>query len=308
MNKNCDDLNPFSGALFDVEHALNIYATSYSTFAAEALYNEQFLKTISQADRAFHIYLIGFSPKIEIDNPRFENSSLTLTVSCIGKKSELIFDIPQEFKFIQTKDQCYLEDQDGQPRWPNQEHIIQKLSDAVDGLPFHVKYIGQSYGEDGSRDALDRLLKHETLQKIAIKGIPDDQVLQVILLELLPANRVLTAFLPNAENRDDDETRRQNGVDKLFDTTEAERISLYEASLIRYFSPEFNKEFKNSFPSTHLKILQDCYKKDFLAVTAEINFDNFPFRLFSEKVPKSYYHIITHDLQNQENRRMFFVM
>jgi len=40
-------------------------------------------------------------------------------------------------------------------------------------IGFEVKYIGQAYGDAGSRNALDRLLKHETLQKIALNGAPN---------------------------------------------------------------------------------------------------------------------------------------
>ena len=81
---------------------------------------------------------------------------------------------------------------------------------------------------------------------------------------------MVTVFNHHAKNKDEDSSRIRSGIDKLYGTTEQERIALYEAALIRYFSPPFNKEFKNSFPSTNLKILQDCYEKDFAAVIAEI--------------------------------------
>jgi hypothetical protein len=113
---------------------------------------------------------------------------------------------------------------------------------------------------------------------------------------------------PYARNKDDDGTRIRSGLDKLFNTTEAERISLYEAALIRYFYPEFNKEFKDSFPSTNLKILQDCYKKDFSAVIAEICIDQLPFLLFSSEVKPSLYHIAKHDLHDDKSRRAFFAL
>ena len=131
-------------------------------------------------------------------------------------------------------------------------------------------------------------------------------MLQIILLELNMGNRVTFAFLPNAEHQDEDGSRQKMGIEKLFNTTEAERVSLFEAALIRYFAPEFNKEFKDSFPSTNLKILQDCYDKDFLAITAEICFDEFPYILYSEAVPKKNYHIITYDLHEDEQRKVFF--
>lgn len=38
---------------------------------------------------------------------------------------------------------------------------------------FDIQYIGQAYGKSGSRNALDRLRKHETVQKIALQGVPE---------------------------------------------------------------------------------------------------------------------------------------
>ncbi|MFN7073900.1 hypothetical protein ACK4QV_20235, partial [Proteus mirabilis] len=90
--------------------------------------------------------------------------------------------------------------------------------------------------------------------------------LSLLLLEVKPNTSIITAFTPNAQVKDTESVRIKAGLDKLFNTSEAERISLYEAALIRYFSPEYNKEFKDSFPSTNLKILQDCYNKDISAV------------------------------------------
>ena len=283
-----------------------MYATSYITFAATLLYETTFIKKIRATSRSFHIYLIGFTPKIEPEMPKIENGSLFMDVSYMGKKVDLRFGVPAGFKVIQAEEDWHIEDKDGQHWCIDPFKIINEIGRAVEGVPFLVKYIGQAYGEDGSRDAIDRLLKHETLQKIAVKGVPDGYVLQVILLELQTDNQVITAFLPNAKHRDDDGARRKMGLDKLFGTSELERVSLYEASLIRYFSPELNKEFKNSFPSTNLKILQGCYSKDILAVTAEICLDEFPFQLYSDTVSKSHNHIIIHDLQNDGERNIFF--
>lgn len=96
------------------------------------------------------------------------------------------------------------------------------------------------------------------------------------------------------------------GLDKLFETTEAERTSLFEASMIRYFKPEFNTIFKDSFPSTNLKTLADCYDKDIATVVAEICIDELPFRLFSDAVAAAPYHIARHDLHKDEDRQVFF--
>jgi hypothetical protein len=117
---------------------------------------------------------------------------------------------------------------------------------------------------------------------------------------------MFTLFNPRAKDKEHGAERISNGLDKLFNTNEAERITLYEASLIRYFQPKYNKEFKDSFPSTNMKVLTDCYGKDFSALIAEICIDELPFKMFTETVPAKQYHKAKHDLHNDEARKVFF--
>jgi hypothetical protein len=169
-----------------------------------------------------------------------------------------------------------------------------------------VLYIGQAYGGDGSRNALDRLKKHETLQKIAVKGIPEDYVLTILMLAIEPSSQLITMINPWAKDQSHGLERMKKGL--LFDTNEAERTTLYEAALIRYFQPPFNKEFKNSFPSTNMKVLAECYNKDFSALVAEICIDELPFKLFSAAAQRTGtgYHHAKHNLHTDESRRVFF--
>lgn len=131
-----------------------------------------------------------------------------------------------------------------------------------------------------------------------------------LLLISLGDNTLLTSFNPKAPNKDKkkDNARIKSGVDKLYDMTEAEKVSLYEAAMIRYFQPEFNKQLKNSFPSTNLKILQDCYQKDFQAVVAEFCMEPFAFRLYSDAIGMQPNHFAYFDLQKDEDRRGFYAI
>jgi hypothetical protein len=185
---------------------------------------------------------------------------------------------------------------------------MRKLQIVSKKMDFQVKYIGQSYGKNGSRNALDRLLKHETLQKISLKGVPSGYRLSLLLLEVEPNPQLLTVMIPNAKDTESDGDRIKSGIDKLYNTSDQERITLYEASLIRYFMPEYNKEFKNSFPSTNLKVLQDCYDRDFSSVVAEICINELPYNLCSETVASKSYHIASHDLHVEKERKVFFCL
>lgn len=296
----------FGTSLFDVEHALGMYATSFCTIPAEGIYDKDALAPVMGVIETCHIYVIGFVPIITFVGAKQNSNKLSLVCSILDTQYVLESDIPDGLTLNQEGKLFYLSNEQGERGFPTEASIQARLCHEKNAVNFEVKYIGQAYGKDGSRSAFDRLLNHETLQKIAIKGVPHGYKLTLLLLEVQPNNQIFTAFNPFAKNKDEGRSRIKAGLDKLFGTTEQERIALYEASLIRYFSPLYNKEFKNSFPSTNLRILQDCYEKDFAAVVAEICIDELPFKLFSESVAVSTYHVAKHDLHKDETRKLFF--
>ena len=296
----------FGKAAFDIEHALGMYAFSFCTIPAEGLYDKVALAPLMSVIETCHIYLIGYTPKIDFIDAQQKDGRLELKFEALGSEHIVSYELPPELSLKRDGELHYVEDATGQRYWPNEQEMQARLSSESKAINFEVKYVGQAYGQDGSRNAIDRLLKHETLQKIALKGVPDGFRLTLLLLAVQPNNQLITMMNPFARNKDDGSTRIQSGLDKLFNTSEEERISLYEAALIRYFYPEFNKEFKDSFPSTNLKILQDCYNKDFCSIVAEICFDELPFRLWSQAVEPALYHIAKHNLHKDEDRRMFF--
>lgn len=186
------------------------------------------------------------------------------------------------------------------------EDIVRKARIKGAPIDFNILYIGQAYGADGSRNAIDRLKRHETLQKISLQGVPEGFDLQLLLINVQPTTQLITFFNPFAENKDDGDERIEAGLEKLFGTDEKERVSLFEAAFIRYFRPPFNEKFKDSFPSTNMSILKQCYKKDFSAVIAEIGLTDLPFALFSKARARQDHHIAAYDLHTEEERKVFF--
>lgn len=296
----------FGNAKFDVEHALVMYAANSCTLFAEDIYNKDTLASMMDVIEKCHIYLIGYTPAVRLVDARQDNTRLDLDLSVGADVHTVSIDLPAGLCLMQQDGNHFLRSETGEDYWPGDEYLKSKLDEVAGPLYFDVKYIGQAYGRDGSRNAIDRLLKHETLQKIAIKGVPEGHKVTLLLLSTQVNNQLFTLFNPFAVNKDGDGKRIRAGLDKLFNTTEEERVSLYEAALIRYFYPEFNKEFKDSFPSTNLKILQDCYEKDLGGVVAEICIDTLSFRLRSEKVAPRSHHIARHSLHKEDDRRVFF--
>lgn len=296
----------FSAKRFDVEHALSMYAYSYVNLPAVGLYDVEALQPFAETIESCHIYFIGYLPRVSVLGSEQHDRTVSIHLDCLGETRSVSWEFPKGARLRKVDGCSFVEAQDGQRYAPTGDQILVRLSQQHIPLEFDVRYIGQSFGRDGSRSALDRLLSHETLQKIALRQAPPGHQIALLLVEVQPNNQLVTVLNPHADEVDHDGSRIQAGLDKLFGTSERERVALYEAAMIRYFQPEFNIEFKDSFPSTRLKILQDCYKKDFSAVVVEFYFDDMPFVLRSGKVVASHYHIAQYNLHSEEERRAFF--
>jgi hypothetical protein len=296
----------FKKKLFDVEHALLMHAHSYVVLPAAGIYDKAILKQFEETSKKCHIYVIGFAPRITLDDIEQSGRIATLSFKVDRHSVEVKSELPEASNLVKDKDGFRVVGKSGEEYSLDNLDIAQAIK-RQHPIYFNVLYIGQAYGKAGERSALDRLEKHETLQKIALLGgAPSGHQLAILLLEIVPANRVWTFFNPFAIDRSKGGERIEAGVEKLFGTSEKERVALYEASLIRYFQPRYNKEFKDSFPSTDMKVLKDCYDKDFSGVVAEINFDDLPWDLMSEVVPPARSHIARHHLHTAEERSMFF--
>ncbi|KTC72317.1 hypothetical protein Lbir_1383 [Legionella birminghamensis] len=164
--------NLFENGLFDVEHALGMYATSYSTMPAEFLYNKEALKPLMRVIDKCHIYIIGFQPKIDFLGAKQHFTKISLTFSILGNEYTIENNVPEGMKINQDKE-LYLTDEQGKKYYLDSSAIQNHLSRESNAVNFEVKYIGQAFGKDGSRNVLDRLLRHETLQKISLQGLPD---------------------------------------------------------------------------------------------------------------------------------------
>ena len=296
----------YEGKRFDVEHALSIFAYSYYFLHAESIYDDTVIEELGEGVRNCHIYVVGFVPVVTLIDMRQDDQTLVCTIKALGSVHDLEQQLPNGWNLHKKDSAWYIIDKKGHVRKPPSEFFLQLLHKNSDGNRFEVKYVGQAFGTQGSRNSLDRLKKHETLQKIALRGVPNEYTLAVLLLEIQPSNQIFTLLNPNAETKSEGKERLALGQKKLYGTSEHERITLYEASLIRYFKPQYNKEFKNSFPSTNMKVLRDCYAKDFSAIIAEICFEDMPFYLCSETISPSGFHIVNINLQTSEDRQVFF--
>lgn len=118
-------------------------------------------------------------------------------------------------------------------------------------LDLEILYVGQAYGREGDRTAADRLRKHETLQGIYAKAMQQapDQDIWLVLCTFKPL--LLASFDGRTKNFATSSDQDNEHMANIYATeiTEQQKINFTEASLIRYFQPEYNKTFKDTFPN-----------------------------------------------------------
>jgi hypothetical protein len=290
---------------FDVENAFNMYATDAVTIPAEWIHEKEFKSNFTPYSQGFHIYMIGFVKGFTIEGVSLDRPLLKVQVRYNDELTLFEIEVPNTVLLSKKDDKWYVFD--GQHSLDlNLMQLIHEHLSSKYTLSFHVKYIGQAYGVDGSRKAHTRLENHNKLQEIAIRGAPEGYKLAIIMLKIEDGNRVITMFNPQGKIQDINGERIDHGLEMMKNTSESERISLYEAGLIRYFKPDYNVEFKNSFPSTNMKLLKKCYEKDFAAIVCEVCFDDLPYNLCSDTVEVNKYHCAIHHLHNDDDRKAFF--
>ncbi|MFN8437005.1 MAG: hypothetical protein U0V72_05135 [Cytophagales bacterium] len=153
---------------------------------------------------------------------------------------------------------------------------IHEKSDTIEPLlDLEVLYIGQAFGEDGNRTAIDRLGSHSTLQKIyseAMQRNPDSEIW--ILLASFQQKNISTMngmITMSQSNEKEDFNRWMNFNNGENPFSDKQKINFTEAALIRTFLPQYNKEYKDTFPNPAHSSYSECYSLDLNAIVVEMD-------------------------------------
>lgn len=264
-----------------VEYSLEINAFFCCTLPIKDLFDKDQLSLDYDTIKKSHIYIIGYSPFIEVEYIYKTNQfGQIYTVLVFGKPYEIHFPLSEE----------------DDHSFPDDITILRALNEQHHNFLFYVKYIGQAYGKNGSRNAINRLPNHEKLLEICVK-VPIGYCVTILLLEIDPDIKV------NAIHKIKNEEPLDAGIDKLYGTINKEHINLYEAALIGYFEPEYNAHFKDSFPSKKLKTLAKCYENNISTITVNLDDFNLPFHLFSEEVESAPNHVAEYVLPKKRTKK-----
>jgi len=175
-------------------------------------------------------------------------------------------------------------------------------------LDLEVLYIGQAFGEDGKRTAADRLKAHSTLQNIYAEAIrlSPDQEIWITLCSFQPV--LLASFDGRSQEFDTTDVEDEEHMRHVLRTTvtDQQQINFTEAALIRYFQPQYNKTYKDTFPNPAHSTYSQCYDLDLNLVHVELDTEIIRSRLWSESVRPRWTHFCEFPLHSREQRRSMF--
>ena len=176
-------------------------------------------------------------------------------------------------------------------------------------LDYEVLYIGQAFGKNGKRTALDRLSSHETVQKIYTHSLtqnPDSDI-WILLTNFEQQSMLMAAGADLIKVSEKDSKIEKKKLEHVFNNngisiTERQKINFTEAALIKYFQPKYNIEFKDSFPSHKHKSYSECYNLDVKALTVELDTSENTRRIYTEKTERTHHHIKMFEFNSDADR------
>jgi hypothetical protein len=171
-----------------------------------------------------------------------------------------------------------------------------------------VVYIGRAFGDNGGRNAIDRLRRHEKLQEIYSHIINRDPSLElwILLLPLAPSTD-LNILAPEKESKDHEIEEWIHRSQESPEIGLENRINFTEAALINYFKPKYNKlNMETAFPSRKHVSYERWFVApvDFVALEVQ-TYESLGCRLFSSAVPPSFLHIKNFQVNKAVDRKRF---
>lgn len=165
----------------------------------------------------------------------------------------------------------------------------------LESLPsdLEVMYIGQAFGRNKNRTLDYRLKNHEKIQQIALDIASNGTNEEVLAIGVTAKENDLSMSAFNGCNIVSPPTKKD-----LYDLyhsakkrpSEGQKLTLFEASLISYFQPKLNTEYKKSFPAPDFKSYDEIYDMDFDFISFALTTGETVFsRLFSEKITNRLY-------------------
>ena len=230
-----------------------------------------------------HIYLITRIPKARISENAliYENGKFFIEYKQIDEMRHLV--VPKENTILSAKAtsrdgrQFEITHFDGKRTYGDFPIFIMQTINNSPVSKHEIVYIGQAYGSDGERNIIDRLKRHETLQKILAINAVDSPDTDVYILGFKYTENDFVHLTFNGTDKSlisDDRDRDRISHVLQNEISEKDSTTIVEAGLIRYFRPIYNEKFKEIFPNRNYKFLEGIDKEIYHSFSVEINIED----------------------------------
>lgn len=312
---------------FGVETILSIFLSNYQFVLGADLESYTSRQDFFNDENPCNIYFVLRRPKVTIapDSVKIKGKKVRFKLYIHSKDRIGEVSMGCEFEHATSKIEFHTEYPFNMFLIRDQENalLLARPSTLIDSstvidnintedLDYEILYIGQSYGKNGKRTAIDRLASHETLQKIythASTRFPESDI-WIMLTNFSQQSVLFSAGSDLVKVKKRDKKIEDGKVTTFFkenglEITERQSINLTEAALIKYFEPEYNTNFKDNFPNPNHKSYSNCYKLDIRAINIEIGTREMIRKIYTKTSGRKSYHSKTFEFASDKDRISF---
>lgn len=155
-----------------------------------------------------------------------------------------------------------------------------------------VMYIGQAFGRTETKKIDYRIANHDKIQKIALDILNKSSNEEVLIIGVKVETNDLSTSIVTINSKTERPTLesilqlRDKAAKRI---TEGQEITVFEASLIKYFQTNLNTEYKETFPSPDFKSYKEIYETDFDYSAMTIDTRPVAVRIYSQHINERKY-------------------
>jgi len=303
---------------------LNFYSSRLCIFNPSDLEQSEVQAEI-ESDK-YHIYLICKRKKIHFESSEERDGVGYTTLFYLNDKFEKEYLYYKhslaELKINEVKDGYYNVDTNLHKGVLVRDYLMINnfafLLDDIVGesvktpLPsdLEVMYIGQAFGRTETKKIDYRIANHDKIQKIALDILNKSSNEEVLIIGVKVETNDLSTSIVTINSKTERPTLesilqlRDKAAKRI---TEGQEITVFEASLIKYFQTNLNTEYKETFPSPDFKSYKEIYETDFDYSAMTIDTRPVAVRIYSQHIKeRKYIHSQHFPLTTESEKKSLF--
>lgn len=175
-------------------------------------------------------------------------------------------------------------------------------------LDFEILYIGQAMDES-DKPTFNRLIKHETLQKIYLENTPDKEIFIFLFPLFINGDIEIRGTVKSQKEYENEDAKRlERFISTGLKIPKKQQVSIAEAAFIKYFQPKYNSHHVGTFPTNRNSSYDELYKMDFNTISLQLNTSKTPIEMYfyTETVKPCGLHSHSFFLPTEADRRKIF--